>query len=112
MRHSPGHSLETICKLSSTALEDPFSLSLMILDLVFPFDVAFYLGKWENPFAENYGFSNTKKKLHQKKNIRHKKRNQLQERERERKQANLGFIAFVFLPLPRPWRRMEVFVVH
>jgi hypothetical protein len=35
MRHSPGHSRETICKLSSTALESPSGLSLMILDLVF-----------------------------------------------------------------------------
>jgi hypothetical protein len=71
--------------------------------------------KGEPQFAENYGFSNNQKKNAPKKMSVTKKRNQLQERERERKQANLGFIAnlaFVFPPLPRPWRRMEVFVVH
>lgn len=88
----------------------------MILDLVFPFDIAFYLGKRRTPTCRELWLSNNpkKKKLHPK-NVRHRKRNQLQERERERKQAHLGFIAnlaFVFPPLPRPWRRMEVFVVH
>lgn len=58
--------------------------------------------------------NNPKKNLPQK-NDRHKKETNLKKRERERKQANLGFfanLAFVFPPLPRQWRRMEVFVVH
>ena len=43
MRHSPGHSRETICTLSST-LEFPSSSSLMILDPVF-LDITFHPGK-------------------------------------------------------------------
>lgn len=87
----------------------------MILAQVFPFDIAFYLGKGEPQFAENYGFPITKKKNLPRKMTVTKKETDFKKRERERKQANLGFIAnlaFVFPPLPRQWRRMEVFVVH
>jgi hypothetical protein len=76
----------------------------MILDLVFPFNIAFREKENKKQLAENHGF----RKKH-KTSQKHKKR------ERERKQTNLGFIAnlvIVFPPLPRQWRRMVVFVVH
>lgn len=75
----------------------------MILDLVFPFNIAFREKENKKQHAENHGFRNNKTSQ------KHKKR------ERERKQTNLGFIAnlvTVFPPLPRQWRRMVVFVVH
>jgi hypothetical protein len=100
MHHSPGHSRETICKLSSTALEYSSSLSLMILDLVFLLILLSISEKGEPQFAENYGFPITKKNFTKKMSVTKKETNFKKEKESASRQIwASSLIWLLFSPL-------------